>query len=121
MTLRYCLSLPGGERLFVRKRGSVKWVRMLYGKRLPCREVEHIRPARKLWFIRFWGPKPGDWKGRIVRRWSMWVPNDSLARQLAFLWDLKHRDNVSAFVRGEVYLRAGKKLYRPHSYERAPF
>jgi len=120
VTFTFQVTLPSGELLFTRTRGTVRWVRALYGVRLRSQRTTHTAPARKLWFLRFWGPMPGDWRKRIKRRWSMWVQNDTLARQLAFLWDKQSKEHTSAFVRGSEYLRT-KKLQRPHSYGKAPF
>lgn len=121
---RYRVTLSSGEIVFTRGKRGIRWIEQLWGRnggRTRWQAVSVQKRYRSVYFIKFWGPDPDHWKHLPVVLGKLWVPNDSLARQFAFLWELQNQDNQTAFVRGDRYLRDGKKLYRPHSSERVPF
>lgn len=89
---RFLAALLGGKVLKRRKTVSAEWV-----------------------YVKFWGC---DVDGLDRLLCDEWVASDSIARQLAFKWELRSKNNQTAWVCGQNY--AGK-LPRPYSATDVPF
>jgi len=113
VTFRY--KVCGAATLRCRTKARALFLAALVGgKRVKARRTVAVTN----WvYIKFWGIDPEEHR-RYILLCDEWVPSDSVARQLAFKWELHNKDNQAAWISGQNY---HAKLRRPYSATDVPF